>query len=79
MPINGSTGPSGEFLAKLSRVAEEEQGKAKEWLADVQQFFSHDTSPTRRELAEALRQRAELIEADVLSESLAFNSGTRRT
>jgi NurA-like 5'-3' nuclease len=48
----------------LEEKFREEKRKTAECLADVQQFFSHDTSPTRLQLALALRQRAEVIEAE---------------
>ena len=48
----------------------EEQRKAAECRADVQQFFSHDTSQTRRQLVDALRTRAMVIESELKSEHL---------
>lgn len=43
----------------------EEQLRTAECLADVQQFLSHDTSPTRMQLAQTLRLRADVIEAEI--------------
>lgn len=48
----------------LASACKQEKVKTKAWLEDVMRFLSHDTSNTRRQLAEVLRQRAELIEAE---------------
>ena len=52
-------------MNQLAFQFQEEQRKTREWLTDVQEFLSHDTSKTRRQLAEALRQQAELIEIEI--------------
>lgn len=57
------------LASTLEERFQQEQTKTKEWLADVMQFLSHDTSPTRRQLAAALRQRAELIESEAQLDS----------
>jgi hypothetical protein len=44
---------------------QEEKRKTAECLADVRQFLSHDTSPTRRQLARVLHERAFMIETEV--------------
>jgi len=43
---------------------EEEGERTKESLADVVQLLSHDTSPTRLQLARTLRERASIIETE---------------
>jgi len=55
-------GPS--FTSGLEQALKEEQRETKECLKDVLKFLSHNTSTTRRRLAEALRQRAEVIETE---------------
>lgn len=52
-------------MDQLNEEFKEEHRRTAECLADVQQFFSHDTSVTRRQLVEALRQRAAVIEAEI--------------
>jgi hypothetical protein len=43
---------------------EEERKRTKERLDQVLQYLSHDTSPTRKRLAEVLRQQAYLVESE---------------
>lgn len=54
---------------RFDREFAEEKRKTAICLADVQKFLSHDTSPTRKQLAETLRARAELIESGGLTET----------
>ncbi len=51
--------------AKLEREFKSEQRKTNDCLLDVIKFLTHNTSKTRRQLVEALRQRAEVIEAEI--------------
>lgn len=53
-----------------SLAFEREKIRTKECLADVIQLLSHDTSPTRRQLAEVLRRQAELIGSESQIDSL---------
>lgn len=48
---------------------ERENKRTKEHLDDIVRFLSHDTSFTRKQLVEVLRQRADLIESEVETDS----------
>mgnify|MGYP001614420976 FL=1 len=64
MSEGNSYGVKRSALEELKLRGEKERSETEKALADVMQFLSHDTSPTRLQLALALRQRAEVIEAE---------------
>jgi len=62
------------LMSILEEQFQQEQARTKEWLADVMQFLSHDTSLTRRQLAANLRQRADLIDGEAQLDSFLAQS-----
>jgi hypothetical protein len=56
---------------KWEEIYEKEKQLTKEALADVQQYLSHDTSTTRKQLAIVLKERAEVIESELMVDNMA--------
>jgi len=50
------------FSVKVEEKLKEEQAKTKESLEEVQKFLSSNTLSNRQQLAQLLRQRADVIE-----------------
>lgn len=61
----------------LTAFYAEEKARTKECLDDVVKLLSHDTSITRRQLAEVLRQRAAMIESEIHADTFLFGGRSR--
>jgi len=49
---------------------EEEKESTKATRADLIRYLSHDTSPTRLQLIQVLRERIEMIEVEISTDSI---------
>ncbi len=61
-------------MSILDEHFKEEQEKTKKCLEGLMRLLSHDTSPTRRQLAILLRQQADMIHNQAVTDSILFMS-----